>query len=232
MKTLIKILSFLLLVTSCTKDDEIKEFCVLDNPLEDLVWLKEIKTNLEQSTSANKSEIYEYSYKKQKVFWVDTCVDCTDNLITVYNCTGNKMCEFGGIAGVNTCLDFTSEATNKKLLWKNYDQAIVNKGLYDSVSTDNYIVNSVLIEGNIIKINISFSGCSPDSDSIKLIDSSAILESAPPRRLLKLEFLKNEACLAHFTRELQFDISNLKIGSTGELILLFEGWNNEIIYQY
>lgn len=129
MKTFIKILSLLLLVTSCTKDDEIKEFCVLDNPLEDLVWLKEIKTNIEQTSSAGKAEIYEYSYKQQKVFWVDTCVDCPDNLITVYNCTGNKMCEFGGIAGVNTCVDFTSEATNKKLLWKNYDQIVINNSI-------------------------------------------------------------------------------------------------------
>ncbi|MFY7670648.1 DUF6970 domain-containing protein [Tenacibaculum sp. MEBiC06402] len=232
MKTLLKLVSFLLLVSACTKDEELNEFCVLENPIEELAWLKNIKTGLEQSASDNKVEIYEYSYKQQRVFWVDTCVGCADNLITVYNCSGNVMCEFGGITGVNTCIDFSSEASGKKLLWKNYDQAIINKELYDTVNTDNYVINNILIDGDLIKINISFSGCSPDSDSIKLIDSSAILESAPPRRLLKLEFLKNEACLAHFTRELVFDISNLKIGSTGELIFLFEEWNDEIVYQY
>ncbi len=38
----------------------------------------------------------------------------------VYNCQGQVICQFGGIAGLNTCPDFYDTATDKKVIWKNY----------------------------------------------------------------------------------------------------------------
>ncbi len=232
MKTVLKLICITLFIISCNKEEEIKETCVVDNPIEELFWLKQIKTGLEQSASASKAEIYEYTYKQQRVFSVNSCVGCSDSKTDIYNCAGNVMCEFGGIAGLNTCPDFDTEATNKKLLWKNHNQPIIDKDIYDCTTTDNYTITDVVLNGNILKITITFSGCSADSDRIYVVDSGEILETSPPQRLLKLEFLKEESCLAQFTRELEFDINNLQISSINELVLSIEGWNNDIIYQY
>jgi hypothetical protein len=119
MKALLKVLLITIVFVSCSEDDELKETCVTNNPMEELVWLKQLKSAFEQSTSANVVEIYEYRYKQQRVFYVNDCVGCADGLTKVYSCTGNVMCEFGGVAGLNTCPDFTNEAADKKLLWTN-----------------------------------------------------------------------------------------------------------------
>jgi hypothetical protein len=37
----------------------------------------------------------------------------------VYACNGDIICQFGGIAGLNTCLDFAERAIKKKVIWKN-----------------------------------------------------------------------------------------------------------------
>jgi hypothetical protein len=232
MRTVLKLICFALILGACNKDEEIKETCLVDNPLEELFWLKQIKTGLEQSAAAGKAEIYEYTYKQQRVFSVNSCVGCSDSKTDVYNCGGNIMCEFGGIAGLNTCPDFDSQATNKKLLWKNHDQPIIDKDVYDNTTTDNYSITNIELNDDTLKISISFSGCSPDSDRIYLVDSESVLESTPPQLLLKLEFFKEESCLAAFNRILEFNINNLQVSSINELNLSIEGWNNNITYQY
>lgn len=108
-------------LTSCPSDFDSLEnnTCNVEDPISNLVWLKEIKDNLEQSASATKKQIIQYSYKNETVFLVDICYNCADNLTTLYNCSGAVICEFGGIAGINTCPDFDKEATDKFILWEN-----------------------------------------------------------------------------------------------------------------
>lgn len=118
MKTLFLLFSIVFL-TSCPSDLEYEKTCEVNNPLEDLVWLKQIKTSFEQSASVTKKKIVQYQYNNETVFLIDVCFDCADNLISIYNCEGNIICEFGGIAGLNTCPSFDSEATNKIILWEN-----------------------------------------------------------------------------------------------------------------
>ncbi|MDC1162393.1 DUF4377 domain-containing protein, partial [Tenacibaculum sp.] len=91
----------------------------ITNPLENLLWLKELKTSFEISNSAVKRKIIQYTYKKNTVFFINECVDCPDNLIRVYNCKKENVCDFGGISGINTCPDFQKESTNKTILWEN-----------------------------------------------------------------------------------------------------------------
>lgn len=109
-----------LFLTSCPINDEVfNNSCDVQNPIENLVWLKEIKTSFEQSSSATKRSIIQYKFKNKIVFLVDSCNNCPDNLTTLYNCEGVKICEFGGIAGLNTCSGFDKEAKNKIILWEN-----------------------------------------------------------------------------------------------------------------
>lgn len=82
-------------------------------------WLKPI---VEQASieNANKTEIIRYKYKGEIVYYINTCVDCADSMVEIYNCYGEVICQFGGIAGLNTCPDFEDTATEKKLIWKNF----------------------------------------------------------------------------------------------------------------
>jgi hypothetical protein len=109
----------LILCISCSDNSAIIMVCNTNNPLEELVWLKEIKTGFEQSASVSKKKIIQYTYQNKSVFLIDICNDCADNLTAVYNCNGTLICEFGGIAGINTCPDFDKNVTNKIILWKN-----------------------------------------------------------------------------------------------------------------
>lgn len=95
-----------------------EQVCNVDNPLEDLEWLSDIKLSIQLSMGPAGSQIIQYTYKGEPVFWVDLCYMCPDGLIQVYNCAGEVICEFGGIDGRNTCPDFETEATDSTMLFK------------------------------------------------------------------------------------------------------------------
>jgi len=109
-----------LLLVSCIENLETQEAtCSPNEPLKELLWLNNIKTAFEQSSDAAKKQIIQYSYNNETVFMIDPCFNCPDNLLTVYSCSGEKICEIGGISGINTCPDFYEKATNKIILWEN-----------------------------------------------------------------------------------------------------------------
>jgi hypothetical protein len=82
------------------------------------VWLKNMITSLKQNAHLN-SEIIQYRYNNQWVYYVDSCKGCADALAVVYTCSGDVLCQFGGIAGLYTCPDFFENATSRKVIWKN-----------------------------------------------------------------------------------------------------------------
>lgn len=111
--------SLISLHSSCEKDknDNKETICGTTDPLEELDWLKNIVSELEDGPL---TEIYLYDYKEEKVFLINKCVNCPDGLVEVYNCDSNVICIFGGFTGMNTCPDFDSLAVKDLLLWKNY----------------------------------------------------------------------------------------------------------------
>ena len=80
-------------------------------------WLKDIIEDAQESPQ--KAEVIRYLYKGQTVYYINTCKDCADSMADVYNCSGEVICQFGGIAGFNTCPDFEDKATDKKVIWQN-----------------------------------------------------------------------------------------------------------------
>ena len=79
-------------------------------------WLRAIITSAQQNST--KAEVIRYQYKGETVY-INTCIDCADSMAQVYNCSGEVICQFGGIAGFNTCPDFEDTATQKKVIWRN-----------------------------------------------------------------------------------------------------------------
>jgi hypothetical protein len=116
MKTLKLIItsSIILFFFSCSKNNVSQ--CDSDNPLEDIGWLKEKKLYLEINMGIAGWQIIRYKYKGEYVFWIDPCFQCADRVISVYDCSGSVICEFGGNDGRNTCLDFETQAIDSTML--------------------------------------------------------------------------------------------------------------------
>ena len=84
----------------------------------DILWLQPYIDGLKNNTDV-KSEVIRYKYKGQIVYYIDSCKGCADSMAVVYNCTGEVVCQFGGIAGFNTCPDFKSASIAKKVIFSN-----------------------------------------------------------------------------------------------------------------
>lgn len=88
-------------------------------PLEEISWLRDIRDTFDKDMGPQRQRITQYRYQREDVFLIEVCYQCADAMTFVYNCAGNMICEFGGIAGVNTCPDFKQNATDKKILYDN-----------------------------------------------------------------------------------------------------------------
>lgn len=87
------------------------------NICEDLTWLDSIKGTVK--ANGWQAEIYLTHYQDQRVFEVNACLSCADLPTTVHDCEGTVICEFGGLAGLNTCPDYGPGEDDKLLYWKN-----------------------------------------------------------------------------------------------------------------
>ncbi|WP_299666919.1 hypothetical protein [uncultured Polaribacter sp.] len=103
----------------CDESKTIATVCNVENPLEDFAFLKEAKNSIDVIDCGGKSSITQYTYNSEIVFEVNICDQIADGQTIVYNCSGETVCIFGGIAGQNTCPDFEDNATNKILLYGN-----------------------------------------------------------------------------------------------------------------
>ncbi len=115
-----RLLLFISLITylACEESNLPEAGCKANNPIQDLAWLAEIKSNLEKLASPAKKYIHQYTYNKETVFFVEFCFQCPDAQSYVYNCTGKEICRFGGISGENTCPDFAEKARDTIILWE------------------------------------------------------------------------------------------------------------------
>ena len=112
------------------------------------------------------------------------------------------------------------------------DNVTLSSNLYTNGQSDIFSINSVEIVGNCLVVNYSASGCDGTTWSLDLVDSEAIMESAPPQRNLRLIFINNEACLAFLTAELSFDITDLQIENENSIVLNILNINESLSYDY
>lgn len=108
---------------------------------------------------------------------------------------------------------------------------IISSEAYENAPSDVLTINSLEINDNCLKINFSSGGCNGNSWEIKLIDSEAILESNPPQRNLRLSLKNEELCYAYITKELTFDISNLRVDGN-QVQLNITNSDDTILYEY
>lgn len=111
-------------------------------------------------------------------------------------------------------------------------EAIVDMQKYDKEPSDEVHINSATIVDDCLTVNISASGCDGNSWTAQLYDSGAVAESEPEQRYIKLTFTNNEACLAVFNRDFNFDLSPLQIPNNGVLLLNFQNSGEQLRYEY
>jgi len=100
------------LITGC--EDDLDSVCV-DEPFDRYEWLADIRADLK--TTEISSSITQYRYNEQCVYLVNPG-DYPDSMTQVYNMEGEVICQFGGIAGSNTCPDFYEKATDAKIIFE------------------------------------------------------------------------------------------------------------------
>lgn len=93
---------------------------LIEDPMEELEWLNDIVERHNSMDVDRKADIYEYTYKDEKLYLADMCVGCPDFITVVFNCRGIIVCEFGGITGKNTCPDIEEESISKRLIWSTW----------------------------------------------------------------------------------------------------------------
>ncbi len=108
---------------------------------------------------------------------------------------------------------------------------IVSSEQYESAPNDQLFINTLELNGDCLKINLSSSGCSGDTWNLKLIDSESIMESNPPQRNLRLSLNNEEDCEALITIELTFDVYDLRVDGN-KVLLNITNSNDQILYEY
>lgn len=109
---------------------------------------------------------------------------------------------------------------------------VIDNGFYTTSESSEFSFQAAEIIENCLNVSISASGCDGSTWSMVLVDSGNIAESFPEQRYLKFVFTNNETCLAVFNQDRSFDISNLQIEGSNEIILNIEGFPESITYQY
>jgi len=100
-----------LLAWSCESLDLPKE---LPSCIED-----QIKSEVKHSPvrEPDKASVKAYLYNDEKVYIFDPGSGYADWLYTAYNSDCEVICQFGGLAGMNTCPDFNEKAEYLGLIW-------------------------------------------------------------------------------------------------------------------
>jgi hypothetical protein len=106
-----------LMAFSCEKEKDCitpVNICAVDNPTQNLPWLKAEIQRREQSGSEVEKYFYiqQAEYKGQTVFIYNNCCPMCMTIVPVYNCQGEQLFYLGQVTGE------TEQLKNIKLLWK------------------------------------------------------------------------------------------------------------------
>ncbi len=103
-----------------------------------------------------------------------------------------------------------------------------------SQESDPITINSVLLEGNTLILEVEYSGGCEDH-SYDLIGSEGVMKSLPAKRSIKLIHHSNgDSCRELVSETLKFDIKALALNETtgSEIILLLDGTKESISYVF
>lgn len=109
---------------------------------------------------------------------------------------------------------------------------VVGDNQFNATVNTGISIENVSIDQDCLSISIADSGCNPDNWEVNLLTTSAVLESLPVQKILKVEVINNEACLAVFQKTKTFDLTPIQIEGENDIILNIEAWDMIIVYTY
>lgn len=109
---------------------------------------------------------------------------------------------------------------------------IVDEMKYHQISTNNYTITNVVLNGDCLEVTISSSGCDPNGWMMSLVASEDVVETLPVQQNIKIELINNQACLAVFQKTVSFDLTSVQNTGQNQVLLNIDGWNTPILYQY
>jgi hypothetical protein len=112
MKTPLLIVLISIIIVSCKK--ETQNACKSDNPIENITWIKELKSSMTQCNC--ELSIIQGTYNHQAVFFIATTDPLCDGIDTpsLYDCNGNVVRSFN----MNDYHDFYTLVTRDKVLYR------------------------------------------------------------------------------------------------------------------
>lgn len=112
MKTAYTILVLCLVIHGCNSDE--LQIC---KGIDNQNWLTSLIDQHRESTE--RVEFHSYVYRSRLVIAMEIVDNPCDVRNVIYDCSGKIICQLGCVGMINTCPDFSEEATNKKLIFKN-----------------------------------------------------------------------------------------------------------------
>jgi len=105
---------------SCEKENEEEApyACGVENPLENIVWLKNLVTDLTADTEIDSATITSYNYLESNAFYVYIHKKMQYNMPSpIFNCEGVIIFKVGGNQLNDSSAIFFNHATNPILIW-------------------------------------------------------------------------------------------------------------------
>lgn len=110
--------------------------------------------------------------------------------------------------------------------------AILDPTQFTNVSTTNYSITNVVLNGDCLEVTVSSSGCDPNNWDMNLIGVASTTNVYPPLFHAKVELINNEAYQAVFQKTHSFDLTPFQMAGQNTVQIAIDGWNTNIMYQY
>ncbi|HUV00678.1 MAG TPA: hypothetical protein VMW32_06940 [Bacteroidales bacterium] len=122
MKKIFLVCLLLAFLFSCEKD-KFENTCGVDNPLEDLAWLKEQIESIEQTNPERLKYYYikMAEYEGQTVFLPWNCDPAANSIFIVLDCSGERI----GIIGSGEDMISWDQLTGQQVIWKPENSACI-----------------------------------------------------------------------------------------------------------
>jgi hypothetical protein len=132
-----------------------------------------------------------------------------------------------------------SVSASVQIIVKGSNLIILNDELYQNASKDPFTINSAILENDILKINITYTGGCEEHDFM-LIGTTSFMESNPVQiNILLSHNANNDPCDALINEELNYNLTPLKKAwqeayqkNSGTIIILLEGFTESIYYEF
>ncbi len=109
---------------------------------------------------------------------------------------------------------------------------VIAETIFNDITTSNYTISDVNLNGDCLEIKIGSSGCNADQWQMNLYSTDSFYTVYPYQRTVKLKLINNQECLAVFQKTKSFDLTPFQIKGQNQVPLNIEGWSTTIIYKY